>query len=271
MKKGAKILYVCQELMPYLPENKISVLCRQLPQQIQEKGGEIRTFMPRFGSVNERRNQLHEVIRLSGMNIIIDDSDHQLIIKVASIPSARMQVYFIDNDDYFNRKFEVKDADGTYFADNDERSLFFARGIIETASKLRWSPDIVHCHGWFSAIMPVYIKRLYSDNPLFAHSKIIISLYADSFTGSMNENFASKLQSEGVKHEELNILQDPTHENLLKFAIQYADGVVITDKDVNPSIIEFAKGSGTKVLEITDEENYAESYASFYDSILLPE
>lgn len=268
MKKGAKILYVCQELMPYLPENKISALCRQLPQLIQEKGGEIRTFMPRFGSVNERRNQLHEVIRLSGMNIIIDDSDHQLIIKVASIPAARMQVYFIDNDDYFNRKFEVKDNTDTYFPDNDERSLFFARGIIETVSKLRWSPDVVHCHGWFSAVMPVYIKRLYSDNPLFAHSKIIISLYADSFPESLNQNFSSKLYSEGVKSDELNILQDPTHENLLKFAIQYADGVVIADKNVNESIIEFAKENGVKILEITDEENYADKYAEFYDSIL---
>ncbi|MDE7355626.1 MAG: glycogen/starch synthase, partial [Rikenellaceae bacterium] len=161
MSTKPKILYVCQEMMPYLPESEISAICRQLPQLIQERGADIRTFMPRYGSINERRNQLHEVIRLSGMNIVIDDTDHQLIIKVASIPNARLQVYFIDNDDYFMRKSTICDASGNYHIDNDERAMFFSRGVIETVTKLRWSPDVIHCHGWFSAFMPVYIKSLY--------------------------------------------------------------------------------------------------------------
>ncbi len=269
MRKEAKILYVCGELMPYLPETRISALCRQLPQQIQERGGEIRTFMPKYGSINERRNQLHEVIRLSGMNIIIDDSDHQLIIKVASIPSARMQVYFIDNDDFFNRKFEVKDGEGNYFQDNDERAIFFARGVIETVSKLRWSPDIVHCHGWFSSIMPVYIKRLFSDNPLFSCSKIIVSLYNDSFDAPLNDNFDKKLSSEGVSVDELGLLQEPTYQNLIKFVLQYTDGIVFADKDIDPALKEYIIESGIKTLDASeDDENYADKYAEFYESVL---
>ena len=171
---ASKILYVCQEITPYLPETENSRLCRALTQAMQERGNEIRTFMPRYGCINERRHQLHEVIRLSGMNLIIDDNDHQLIIKVASIPSARVQIYFIDNDDYFSRKAVLTDAEGNYFADNDERSIFFARGVLETVKKLRWTPSIVHCHGWFSSVVPVYLKHVFADDPIFRDVKIAL-------------------------------------------------------------------------------------------------
>ena len=164
---ASKILYVCQEITPYLPETESSRLCRALTQAMQERGNEIRTFMPRYGCINERRHQLHEVIRLSGMNLIIDDNDHQLIIKVASIPSARVQIYFIDNDDYFSRKAVLTDAEGRYFPDNDERAIFFARGVLETVKKLRWTPTVVHCHGWFSGVVPVYLKHVFADDPIF--------------------------------------------------------------------------------------------------------
>ena len=164
---ASKILYVCQEITPYLPETENSRLCRALTQAMQERGNEIRTFMPRYGCINERRHQLHEVIRLSGMNLIIDDNDHQLIIKVASIPSARVQIYFIDNDDYFARKAILRDADENYFEDNDERAIFFARGVLETVKKLRWTPTVVHCHGWFSSIVPIYLKKVFADDPIF--------------------------------------------------------------------------------------------------------
>ncbi|MDE6779105.1 MAG: glycogen/starch synthase, partial [Alistipes sp.] len=163
---SAKILYICQEIFPYLPETQEAAFCRKLSQALQERGNEIRTFMPRFGCINERRNQLHEVIRLSGMNLIIDDNDHQLIIKVASIPSARVQIYFIDNDDYFARKAVLRDDAGEWFADNDERAIFFARGVLETVRKLRWSPTVVHCHGWFSAVAPIYLKKVFADDPI---------------------------------------------------------------------------------------------------------
>ena len=174
--ESKKVLFISQEITPYLVETKLSKISRYLPQGIQERGKEIRTFMPRYGSINERRNQLHEVIRLSGMNLIIDDTDHPLIIKVASIQSARMQVYFIDNDDYFQRKHTIADSSGKEFEDNDERALFFARGVIETVKKLRWAPDIVHCHGWMSALVRVYLRNIYNDEPLFTNYKIIYSI-----------------------------------------------------------------------------------------------
>ena len=179
--KQAKVLFISQEITPYLPESEMSMIGRYLPQGIQEKGREIRTFMPKYGSINERRNQLHEVIRLSGMNLIIDDTDHPLIIKVASIQSARMQVYFIDNEDYFHRKYVLKDDKDEFFEDNDERAIFFARGVLETVRKLRWSPDIVHCHGWITSLIPLYLKRTFMDDPLYNNSKIIYSVYNDAF------------------------------------------------------------------------------------------
>src|SRR5574344_470161 len=168
-----KVLYVPQEIFPYLPASEVSTISRELPQAIQEQGREIRTFMPKYGCINERRNQLHEVIRLSGMNLIIDDTDHPLIIKVASIQSARMQVYFIDNEDYFENREILADANGEEYDDNEERSIFFIRGVMETIKKLRWVPDIIHCHGWFSALAPLYIKKGYKDDPCFKNTKVV--------------------------------------------------------------------------------------------------
>ena len=174
MTKANKVLFITQEITPYVPESEMSLVGRNLPQAIQEKGREIRTFMPKWGNINERRNQLHEVIRLSGMNLIIDDTDHPLIIKVASIQSARMQVYFIDNEDYFQRKHTISDEEGNFFPDNDERSIFFARGVFETVRKLRWAPDLIYCQGWFTALVPLYLKKEYHDDPVFSLSLIHI-------------------------------------------------------------------------------------------------
>lgn len=196
---ASKILYVCQEITPYLPETEGSRLCRALTQAMQERGNEIRTFMPRYGCINERRHQLHEVIRLSGMNLIIDDNDHQLIIKVASIPAARVQIYFIDNDDYFSRKAVLTDGADNYFQDNDERAIFFARGVLETVKKLRWTPTVVHCHGWFTAVVPVYLKRIFADDPIFRDVKVVVSLYGDGFSGELDPGFGAKIAGEGVK------------------------------------------------------------------------
>src|SRR5436190_7530316 len=184
--KKAKVLFVSQEITPFLELTEISKIARYLPQGIQERGKEIRTFMRRFGLINERRNQLHEVIRLSGMNLIIDDSDHPLIIKVASIQAARMQVYFIDNEEYFQRKQIYRDAAGTFFPDNDDRAIFFGRGVLETVKKLGWSPDIIHCHGWMTALVPLLIKTSYKDDPMFHNSKVVYSLYNDQFSEPFN-------------------------------------------------------------------------------------
>ena len=265
-----KVLYICQEIFPYLPETEESVCCRSLAQAMQERGFEIRTFMPRFGCINERRNQLHEVIRLSGMNLIIDDNDHQLIIKVASIPSVRIQVYFIDNDDYFSRKAALHDAEGEWFADNDERAIFFARGVLETVRKLRWSPAIVHCHGWFSALVPVYLRKVFADDPVFRDTKIVVSLYDDAFPGQLDSDFAKKIANEGVEDENLKKIEEPSYENMMRFVMDYADAVVAASAGSNPELIEYDRRSGKPLLEFdsaaTPEEAF-DKYKRFYDEL----
>lgn len=248
----------------------MSLLCRTLSQSMQERGNEIRTFMPRYGLINERRNQLHEVIRLSGMNLIIDDNDHQLIIKVASIPTARVQVYFIDNDDYFQRKAILTDDDGNFFGDNDERALFFARGVIETVKKLRWSPDVIHVHGWFASLVPVYLRKVFTDDPLFAGSKIVLSLYGDGFPGSLDGSFRSKLEEEGVKERELSLLDEPTYENLVKFVMHHIDGVIFDSQDIPASIKGYIADRKIPCLDYLDKTSpdYLDDYEKFYETIL---
>ena len=196
--KKPRVLFVSHEIFPYVDGGEMGKIARFLPQGIQEKGKEIRTFMPRFGCVNERRNQLHEVIRLSGMNLIIDDSDHPLIIKVASIQTARMQVYFIDNEEYFQRKATFRDAKEKFFKDNDDRTIFFCRGVLETVKKLGWNCDIIHCHGWMTSLIPFYVKTSYKDDPMFKNSKVIYSVYDDGFEEKFNDNYTKKLMMEGI-------------------------------------------------------------------------
>ncbi|HEX3008015.1 MAG TPA: glycogen/starch synthase [Bacteroidales bacterium] len=268
--ESIKVLFVSQEITPYLPETEMSLICRTLPQAIQEQGKEIRTFMPRFGCINERRNQLHEVIRLSGMNLIINDTDHPLIIKVASIQSARMQVYFIDNDDYFSRKQTLNDENGEPFPDNDERAVFFCRGVIETVRKLRWSPDIIHCHGWFTALLPLYIKKSFRDDPLFAHSKLVLSAYDDEFTTPFNKNFKQKVLMEGVSKKDLSILDTPEYVNLMKLGVNYADGAVIVNNKVNPELVKHIETSGKPFIRHNNEagNNFTQDYSFLYDKIL---
>ena len=264
-----KILYVCQEIMPYLPESELSGLSRRLAHAMQERGNEIRTFMPRYGCINERRNQLHEVIRLSGMNLIIDDNDHQLIIKVASIPSARIQIYFIDNDDYFARKAVLLDDDGKAFADNDERAIFFARGVLETVRKLNWAPTVVHCMGWMSAVVPIYLKKVFNDDPLFRDVKIVVTLADDRFDEPLDAQFAEKIANEGVKDEKLSILSTPSYENLYRFVIDYADGITVASPKASPELVEYARQSGKPVLEYRepDEEDFFDNYNRFYEEL----
>lgn len=266
-----RILYITQEIYPYLDESPIANISRYLPQAIQEKGKEIRTFMPKYGPINERRNQLHEVIRLSGMNLIIDDSDHSLIIKVASIQSARMQVYFIDNDDFFQNRLMLLDENGEEYDDNDERSIFFIRGVMETIKKLRWVPDIIHCHGTISALAPIYIKKGYADDPSFNNSKVVLSLYNDKFEKPFREKFAEKLRFEGIDDgviERIKQRGTMDYENLMKLAIDYSDGVIIGEKDVDKSIIDYAKEHGAPVLDFNDNfDEYVNEIDAFYDKV----
>jgi len=263
-----RVLFISQEITPYLPESEIAEIGRYLPQGIQERGKEIRTFMPRFGSVNERRNQLHEVIRLSGMNLIINDNDHPLIIKVASIQAARMQVYFIDNEDYFQRKYALTDENNVEFDDNDERAIFFARGVLETVIKLRWSPDIIHCHGWFTGMVPLFVKKTYKDNPLFANTHIVYSVYSDHFETPLNGEMARKIAEDGIDQNDIAVLSEPTFENYTKLALNYSDAAIKGSKEINANIEQYIKSSGMQYLDFQSKESYIDSYFDFYNKIL---
>lgn len=266
--ESRKVLFISQEITPYLGETELSKIGRYLPQGIQERGKEIRTFMPRYGCINERRNQLHEVIRLSGMNLIIDDTDHPLIIKVASIQSARMQVYFIDNEDYFSRKAIVSDAGGKEFEDNDERAMFFARGVIETVKKLRWAPDIVHCHGWITSLVPVYLRSIYHDDPLFHNFKIIYSVYNNEFKIPFRSTFADKLRFDGIDGDSLKIVKNPDFVNVSKLAIKFSDGIIIGSEKINEDLKKHLATINKPVLDYKDENEYIDAYNEFYDKIL---
>ena len=266
-----KILFVNSEIYPYLPESDIANIGRYLPQGVQERKREIRSFMPRFGCINERKNQLHEVIRLSGMNIIISDVDRPLIIKVASISSARIQVYFIDNEDYFRRKQTFSDASGKFFEDNDERAIFFARGVLETVKKSRWVPDIIHCQGWISQMIPAYLKKAYKDDPIFSGSKVVLSLYDDTPKCSFHPDFAAKAAFGGLAQSDLPFLADPTGINLAKTAVQYADGIILGAEQVEPEIVSHCQSLGLPILpfdrKALEDGSYVDAYCSFYDEL----
>ena len=263
-----KVLFVSQEIYPYLPETEMSLIGRHLPQQIQEDGKDIRIFMPRYGVVNERRHQLHEVIRLSRMNLIVDDFDHQLIIKVASIQQARMQVYFIDNEDYFPKKKYFHDEQGSFFENNDERMIFFCKGVIETVRKLGWAPDVIHCHGWISSLVPLYIKKLYKEDPLFSNSKVIFSIYDTDFKGELNSEIGEKLLFESSLNEkDIEGLKTPDFVSLNKFAIDYADAIIKVSNKIDKRILKHIDASGKPVMIHPGGEDgtYASAYADFYE------
>lgn len=264
-----RILYICQQIMPYLAENEESRLCRHLSQAMQEHGNEIRTFMPRYGCVNERRNQLHEVIRLSGMNLIINDNDHQLIIKVSSIPSARIQIYFIDNDDFFSRKAVLTDEEGKEFEDNDARMMFYARGVLETVKKLQWKPSVVHCHGWFSAIAPLYLRNMFKDDPVLCDAKIVVSLYEDKFTTPLDATLAEKFRNEGVEEGDFSKIETPSYENLMRFVIDNVDGVIAGSESADKALLDYARAQGKHILEYQSPEDadFYDNYDRFYEGL----
>ncbi|OFY88089.1 MAG: glycogen synthase [Bacteroidetes bacterium RIFCSPLOWO2_12_FULL_31_6] len=268
--KKKKILFISQEISPYLEQSELADFGRHLPQGIQEGGREIRTFMPKFGCINERRNQLHEVIRLSGMNLIINDNDHPLIIKVGSIQAARMQVYFIDSEDFFQRKATFHDQEtGKFFKDNDERMIFFTRGVLETVKKLGWVPDIIHCHGWMTSLVPLYIKTSYKKEPIFENAKVIFSLYNNDFKTSLNKNFAQKAMMENISEEAMADYADTTFIGLNKAAINASDAVIKASEKINPELEAYFQSVDKPKLGYQDPENYIEVYSEFYDEILL--
>lgn len=249
-------------------QSPIRVLNRQLPELCQANGYETRTFMPKFGDINERRNQLHEVIRLSGLNLIIDDTDHPLLVKVASIQSAHIQIYFMDNEDLFNKRRGIADADGKEYEDNDVRTIFYARSVLETVRKLRWTPDIVHCSGWMSALAPLYVKKAYSDTPFFAHSKVVVSIDDNIYQQPFGTKFSQKIMIDGVRKNDVrSIAGFPVgYEELMRFAIDHADALVMSSEQVNPRVYNYAETSNKPILKF--QNNDPQAYLDFYNSLL---
>ena len=265
--KNRKILYVSSEVVPYLPQSEISSMSFEIPRMVNKQGGQIRIFMPRYGNINERRHQLHEVIRLSGLNLVVNDLDMPLIIKVASIPKERIQVYFIDNEEYFNRKATFKDSSDKLFDDNDERCIFFAKGVLETIKRLNWSPDIIHVHGWMSALLPIYLKEIFKNEPIFQKSKIVTSLYANEFEKTLNKDMINKVLFDEIDQKSISDLNDPTYEKLMRIAIDYSDGIIIGSENVSSKTIEYLKTYKNPILNFQPQDSFSESYTEFYNNL----
>ena len=266
--KDKRILYVSSEVVPYLAENEVSLMSYDVPKMINDQEGQIRIFMPRYGNINERRHQLHEVIRLSGMNLVVNDVDMPLIIKVASIPKERIQVYFIDNDEYFKRKATFSDEDGVLYPDNDERAIFFAKGVVETVKKLNWVPDIIHVHGWMASMLPVYMKHYYKDEALFSETKIVTSVYGQSFDGSLDAEMINKIKFDQVPAEAIAELEVPNYENLIKTSIMHSDAVIIASENLSSSLTKFIESSKKPFLPFASKDKFAEAYTTFYKKML---
>ncbi|MDE5842616.1 MAG: glycogen/starch synthase [Muribaculaceae bacterium] len=265
-----KILFINQEINPYLPANEISTLGKSLPQSLHGKGFEVRTFMPKFGNVNERRNQLHEVIRLSGLNIEINDNDHPLILKVASMQPARIQVYFIDNDDYFTKLDSDIDAFGSNRDDNDERAIYFARGTMETVKKLRWEPEIMQSSGWISALTPIYMLQMRDKENLFANTKVVYCIEpAHPEMAPIDKEILRKLQDDGISAEFTDKFSDEKFDvnTLHKMAIACSDGVVILADEVDPGVMEFIQARNIPVLSKEAAASGKAAFVEFYDSL----
>lgn len=262
-----KVLIVTQEMRPYTDLSEISEIARKLPQYIQEKGMEIRILMPRFGNINERRHRLHEVVRLSGMNIIVDDDDFPLIIKVASVQGARMQVYFLDNEDFFKRKFTFADGDGKSFEDNPDRMIFFCKGVIETVKKFGWPPDIVHCHGWMTSLIPVYLKSAYKSEPLFENSKVIYSAYKNEHGKGFPKEFIPKASINDLEPDDLASFMKNDEISLLNGAASFSDGIIIGSEDLDDPALEAVRMTNKPILDYQGTENYLDTYLDFYHSL----
>lgn len=267
--KDKRILYVSSEVVPYLPETEISSMSFEAPRMVNKQGGQIRIFMPRFGNINERRHQLHEVIRLSGINLVINDLDMPLIIKVASIPKERIQVYFIDNEEYFKRKATLTDENGELFKDNDERAIFFAKGVIETVKKLNWAPDIIHVNGWMASLLPLYLKEYFKTEPLFKESKIVTSIYNQSFDGTLDKGMKQKISFDGLEEDTIKMLDEPSYLNLMKVAIDNSDAIIKGSAELDPELSSYFDAADKPKLDYFSIEEFAEPYTEFYNNEVL--
>jgi starch synthase len=263
-----KILYVAKEIAPFVEVGKVAEYVRSLPEAMQERGMEIRILVPRFGNINERRNRLHEVVRLSGINITVGLEDKPLVIKVASIPATRLQVYFLDNDDYFHRKSDLFDANGNFYSDNDERAIFFCKGVMETVKKLGWAPDIIHCHDWMTSLIPLYLKTHYKKEPIYQNSKVIFSVYNTSFEHKFTGNIVAKAKMNDIDEKYLAHLSSADYAGFIRMGIEYADAIFKSEDSysaVHHSIFE--EYNYKKGIQYSPKDRDLEFYYNFYNEL----
>ena len=264
-----RILYVATEINPFLQTTKVADFLRMLPQAMQERGMEIRIFVPRFGLINERKNRLHEVVRLSGINIAVGEEEKPLVIKVASIPNAKLQVYFIDNDDYFHRKSALVDKDNKFHADNDERAIFFCKGVLETVKKLGWSPDIVHCYDWMTGLIPMYLKTTYKKDPIFKDAKSVFTVCNNEFSHKFEGDLLEKVKMLDIEDSMLGHLKSADYDGFVKVGMEYADTVIKSDEDFSDNMNAlFTEFKLTKTInEIEQNEDQLDSYYNLYNEL----
>lgn len=261
-----RVLYVASEINPFLQTSDVAEFVRKLPQAMQERGMEIRILVPRFGLINERKNRLHEVVRLSGINISVGDEEKPLIIKVASIPNAKLQVYFIDNEDYFHRKSVFHDKENNFYDDNDERAIFFCKGVIETVKKLGWAPDIVHCNDWMTSLIPLYLKSTYKNDPLFKNSKTVFAVYNNGFKHKFDSNLLEKVKMMDIEDSMLTNLKTADYYGFIKLGVEYADAVIQAEDDKSLNGL-FDGVDQKKIEKIEQDENLTDSYYNFYNEL----
>lgn len=265
-----RILYVASEINPFLQTSKVAEFVRKLPQAMQERGMEIRILVPRFGLINERKNRLHEVVRLSGINIAVGDEEKPLVIKVASIPNAKLQVYFIDNEDYFHRKSVFFDKENNFYEDNDERAIFFCKGVIETVKKLGWAPDIVHCNDWMTSLIPMYLKTTYKNDPMFKETKTVFTIYDNFFDHKFNNDLIDKVKMIDIEDSMLNHLKSADFEGFIKLGAEYSDAVIKADDEFDKALHALVEdlSKEKKIDTIEKDENFLDSYYNLYNELV---
>lgn len=261
-----RILFIATEMSPYLELTEFAEIVNKLAIKSNDSGLEVRCIMPRFGVINERRHRLHEVVRLSGINVSVDNDDYPLQIKVASLPNARLQVYFLENEDFFKRKHIFHDENEEWFDDNGLRAIFFAKGALETVKKFGWPPDIIHCSGWMTGLIPAFIKTAYKREPVFAHSKIIFTVGQTTFQESLGDDFLKQaIINNNITPKDLDAFKEANNVALFKGGATYADAITFGADDIDKKLTdEFAKVKGKKVLPFkgwdTDLTEYLELY-----------
>jgi starch synthase len=265
-----RILIITQEMDPYINLTEASKIINELPKHILENGNEIRVLMPKFGNINERRHRLHEVVRLSGINVIINDEDYPLVIKVASLPGARLQVYFLDNEDFFKRKSVFEDENNNFYEDNSDRMVFFCKGSLETVRKFGWAPDIIHCVGWMTSLIPMYLKTTYKDDPVFGNAKVVYTVYNNEFPEKLNSTFATQLKiSDDITTKHVDFFKEGDNASLLIGGTEFADALIVNDEVLNDKVQKHVKKTKKPTLNMNLGTGTVQELNEFFHNVMV--